>query len=56
MYFKSTIKDKKVDYIVDKSIENEFNQFCDKYFTSDSQIEQYCKDKFIPYDNEEFNE
>jgi hypothetical protein len=39
-----------------KSIENEFNQFCDDYFTSDSQIEQYCKDKYIPYDNEELNE
>jgi hypothetical protein len=39
-----------------KSIENELNQFCDDYFVNDSQIEQYCKDKLIPYDNGEIDE
>ena len=39
-----------------KSIENELNQFCDDYFVSDSEIEQYCKEKFIPYDNGEIDE
>jgi hypothetical protein len=39
-----------------KSIENELNQFCDDYFVNDSQIEQYCKDKLIPYDNGEIVE
>ena len=26
----------------------EFEQFCDKYFTNDSETEQYCIDKNIP--------
>jgi hypothetical protein len=30
------------------SIEREFNQFCDNYFENDSDIETYCKEKYIP--------
>lgn len=28
--------------------EKELNEFCDKYFSNDSEIEKYCKDKNIP--------
>lgn len=31
-----------------QATEKEFNEFCDKYFTSDTEIEKYCKDKHIP--------
>lgn len=31
-----------------KSTEKEFNDFCDSYFATDSEIEKYCKDKNIP--------
>jgi hypothetical protein len=31
-----------------QATEKELNEFCDKYFTSDTEIEQYCKDKHIP--------
>ena len=34
-----------------KSVEKEFNQFCDKYFENDSDIEKYCKEKDIPMEN-----
>ncbi|MDN4015050.1 hypothetical protein QX233_21590 [Chryseobacterium gambrini] len=30
--------------------EKELNEFCDKYFLSDSEIEKYCKDKNIPFE------
>ena len=39
-----------------ESIKNELNQFCDDYFVGDSEIEQYCKDRFIPYENGEIDE
>ena len=39
-----------------KSIEKELDEFCDKYFINDSEIEAYCKDKFILYDNGEIYE
>jgi len=32
------------------AIEKELNEFCDDYFENDSEIEKYCKDKFIPID------
>ena len=32
------------------AIENELNEFCDEYFDSDSEIEEYCNDKYIPID------
>lgn len=31
-----------------KSTEKELNEFCDKYFLNDTEIESYCKEKFIP--------
>jgi len=34
-----------------KSVEKEFNQFCDTYFENDSDIEKYCKEKNIPMEN-----
>ena len=30
------------------STEKEFDEFCDTYFNSDSEIEKYCKEKHIP--------
>jgi len=32
-----------------KSTEKELDEFCDGYFDNDSEIEKYCKDKYIPY-------
>ena len=31
-----------------KSTEKELDEFCDDYFTSDSEVDKYCKDKQIP--------
>lgn len=31
-----------------KATEKELDEFCDRYFTSDSEIEKYCREKFIP--------
>jgi len=31
-----------------KSTEKELDEFCDGYFDNDSEIEKYCKDKYIP--------
>jgi hypothetical protein len=31
-----------------KGAEKELNEFCDKYFESDSQVENYCLSKKIP--------
>jgi hypothetical protein len=33
-----------------KSTERELNEFCDKTFTNDSEIEEYCQEKNIPID------
>jgi hypothetical protein len=33
-----------------KSIKKELENFCDDYFISDSEIEQYCREKSIPYE------
>ncbi len=33
-----------------KSMEKELEDFCDDYFNNDSEIEKYCKEKFIPFD------
>ncbi len=33
------------------SVEKEFNQFCDKFFENDSEIEKYCREKNIPLEN-----
>ncbi|WOE69516.1 hypothetical protein RZR97_10435 [Hydrogenimonas thermophila] len=33
------------------SVEKEFNQFCDKYFENDSDIEKYCKERHIPMES-----
>lgn len=33
-----------------KSTEKELNEFCDQYFENDSDIESYCKNKFIPFE------
>ena len=36
-----------------KSTEKELNEFCDKYFENDSEIEAYCKEKNIPWEGED---
>ena len=33
-----------------KSTEKELDEFCDNYFSNDTEVEQYCKEKFIPVD------
>lgn len=33
-----------------RATEKELDEFCDSYFTSDTEIEKYCKDKNIPTD------
>ncbi len=38
------------------SIKKELNDFSDDYFTSDSEIEEYCKDKNIPLDDSDILE
>lgn len=35
-----------------KSTEKELDEFCDKYFESDSDVEKYCKEKNIPINKE----
>lgn len=35
-----------------KGTRKEFEAFCDSYFTVDSEIEKYCVEKNIPYENE----
>lgn len=40
----------------DKYIEatrKEFDEFCDSYFSTDSEIEKYCRDNNIPWEDEE---
>jgi len=32
--------------------QKEFEKFCDDYFKIDSEIEKYCKEKYIPIDND----
>lgn len=34
-----------------KSTEKELDEFCDKYFANDTEVEKYCKDKRIPMEN-----
>jgi uncharacterized protein len=34
-----------------KSTEKELDEFCDPYFESDTEIEQYCKEKNIPFED-----
>ena len=36
-----------------QSVENELNDFCDKYFTNDSEMKEYCKKYYIPFDEDE---
>jgi len=36
-----------------KSIEKELEDFCDSYFENDSQIQEYCKKHFIPFNEDE---
>lgn len=35
-----------------KSTEKELNEFCDKYFLSDIEIEVYCLEKHVPFEIE----
>jgi uncharacterized protein len=35
-----------------KSIEKELDEFCDCYFSNDTEVENYCKDKNIPIEQE----
>ncbi len=35
-----------------KSTEKELDEFCDDYFENDTEMEKYCKDKFIPSETE----
>jgi len=36
-----------------QSVENELSSFCDEYFKNDSEIKEYCKKHFIPFDEDE---
>mgnify|MGYP000244466976 FL=1 len=36
-----------------KGTRKEFEEFCDTYFATDSDIEKYCKEKNIPFEEEE---
>ena len=36
-----------------QSVENELSNFCDEYFENDSEIKEYCKKYFIPYEEDE---
>ncbi|KIM11433.1 MAG: hypothetical protein KU38_06600 [Sulfurovum sp. FS08-3] len=36
-----------------QSVENELSNFCDEYFKNDSEIKEYCKKHFIPFDEDE---
>jgi len=36
-----------------QSVENELSNFCDGYFKNDSEIQEYCKKHFIPFDEDE---
>jgi hypothetical protein len=31
--------------------EKELTEFCDKFFANDSEVENYCVEKSIPFDN-----
>lgn len=35
-----------------KSTEKELDEFCDRYFANDTEVEMYCKSKHIPIDQE----
>ncbi|MDR6561084.1 MULTISPECIES: hypothetical protein [unclassified Arcicella] len=35
-----------------KSTEKELDEFCDRYFSNDTEIEKYCKEKMIPTEQE----
>ncbi len=47
------MKAKEEYYEYYESTETDFNKFCDEYFSNDSDIEKYCKDKNIPIDENE---
>jgi hypothetical protein len=32
------------------STEREFDEFCDKYFSNDTEVQKYCKEKHIPFE------
>ncbi|ADG92668.1 protein of unknown function DUF511 [Arcobacter nitrofigilis DSM 7299] len=36
-----------------QSVENELGNFCDEYFENDSEIKEYCRKYFIPYERDE---
>ena len=36
-----------------QSVENELNSFCDEYFKNDSDVKEYCKKHFIPFEEDE---
>ncbi|MDR2963626.1 MAG: hypothetical protein LBU90_08380 [Bacteroidales bacterium] len=36
--------------------ERELNEFCDSYFSTDAEIEKYCKEKHIPMENDTLEE
>jgi len=35
-----------------KSTEKELDEFCDNYFMNDSEVEKYCKEKYIPIEKD----
>lgn len=39
-----------------KSTENELIEFCDDYFNNDTEVEEYCKAKFIPFEKQNISE
>ncbi len=36
-----------------QSVKKELSSFCDDYFENDSQILEYCKKNYIPFDEDE---
>jgi len=35
-----------------RGAKKEFDEFCDDYFLTDTEVESYCKEKFIPFETE----
>ncbi len=36
-----------------RSVENELSRFCDAYFKNNSEVQEYCKKHYIPFDEDE---
>jgi len=38
-----------------EATETEFDKFCDRYFSNDGEISEYCKEKNIPLEESHLN-